>query len=100
MINEHQRTLNPDKLREDMTGMSGILDSEIISDITTLFQLYHSGMNEFGTKLENLDSEFQTRFNYNPIHHMEARMKDVSSLFKKMQTSERALASIMCFFVA
>ncbi|MFZ2588393.1 GTP pyrophosphokinase [Paucilactobacillus nenjiangensis] len=85
MINEHQNSLNPSRIREEMRNVANSITPEQIGQLTTLFQLYHSGMNEFGTKLENLDAEFHTRYDYNPIHHMEARMKDVASLFNKMK---------------
>ena len=35
--------------------------------------------------LEILDSEFRTKFSYNPIHHIEDRLKSPQSIFEKMQ---------------
>lgn len=47
--------------------------------------LYESAIREVKTKLEILDSEFRTKFSYNPIHHIEDRLKSPESIFKKMQ---------------
>ena len=88
MINEHQNGLNPSKIKADVKDIVNIITPEQIGELTNLFQLYHSGMNEFGTKLENLDAEFHTRLDYNPIHHMESRMKDVTSLYNKMNKKD------------
>lgn len=45
---------------------------------------YHSAIREVSTKLEILDDEFHVRYDYNPIHHMECRMKSPQSLFEKL----------------
>ncbi|MDD3308283.1 MAG: GTP pyrophosphokinase family protein, partial [Acetobacterium sp.] len=37
------------------------------------------------TKLEILDEEFQVRYDHNPIHHMEYRLKAPQSIAEKMQ---------------
>ena len=47
--------------------------------------LYESAIREVKTKLEILDSEFRTKYSYNPIHHIENRLKSPESIFKKMQ---------------
>ncbi|MEG0874665.1 MAG: GTP pyrophosphokinase family protein [Clostridiales bacterium] len=46
--------------------------------------IYRSAMSELGTKLENLDEEFHVRFDRNPIHHMEARLKSPQSIIDKL----------------
>lgn len=46
---------------------------------------YHSAIREISTKLEVLDDEFHVRYDYNPIHHMECRLKSPKSLFEKME---------------
>lgn len=46
---------------------------------------YHSAIREVSTKLEILDDEFQVRYDYNPIHHMECRLKTPKSLFEKLE---------------
>ena len=50
-----------------------------------LEHLYESAIREVKTKLEILDSEFRTKYAYNPIHHIESRLKSPQSLFEKMQ---------------
>lgn len=46
-------------------------------------QIYKAGIKEIRTKLEILDEEFQTKFSYNPIHHIESRLKSFKSIASK-----------------
>jgi Uncharacterized protein conserved in bacteria len=46
--------------------------------------LYHSAIKEVSTKLEILDDEFHAKMDYNPIHHMECRVKSIQSTFAKI----------------
>lgn len=55
-----------------------------LTDFARLNQLYESALNEVATKLENLDAEFHVNYNYNPIHHLEGRMKSPQSIAEKM----------------
>lgn len=48
-------------------------------------QLYSAGIKEIKTKLEILDDEFRTRHDYNPIHHIETRLKSPRSVIAKLQ---------------
>ncbi len=50
-----------------------------------LEHLYDSAIREVKTKLEILDSEFRTKYAYNPIHHIEDRLKSPQSMFEKMR---------------
>ncbi|MBP1563138.1 MAG: GTP pyrophosphokinase family protein [Oscillospiraceae bacterium] len=50
-----------------------------------LEHLYDSAIREVKTKLEILDSEFRTKYSYNPIHHIEDRLKSPESMFKKLR---------------
>ena len=50
-----------------------------------LEHLYDSAIREVKTKLEILDSEFRTKYSYDPIHHIEDRLKSPESMFKKLQ---------------
>lgn len=50
-----------------------------------LEHLYESAIREVKTKLEILDSEFRAKYAYNPIHHIESRLKTPQSLLGKMQ---------------
>lgn len=48
-------------------------------------QIYRAAIKEIKTKLEILDEEFQARYDHNPIHHMEYRLKSPQSIAEKMQ---------------
>lgn len=50
-----------------------------------LEHLYESAIREVKTKLEILDSEFRTKYAYNPIHHIEDRLKSPDSILEKIQ---------------
>lgn len=47
--------------------------------------LYESAIREVKTKLEILDSEFSTKYSYNPIHHINDRLKSPQSMIEKLQ---------------
>ena len=47
--------------------------------------IYNCAIREVSTKLDNLDDEFQVRYDYNPIHHMESRLKTIKSILEKME---------------
>lgn len=73
----------------NMTGeMRLLLGQENMQEITALanyYQLCRGGVNEVGTKLENLDADYQLQHDHNPIHHIEQRMKDIRSLLHKLR---------------
>ena len=46
---------------------------------------YQAAIREVQTKLEILDSEFQTKHRRNPIHHMQNRLKSVTSIMEKLE---------------
>lgn len=48
-------------------------------------QIYRAAIKEIKTKLEILDEEFQSKYDHNPIHHMEYRLKSPESIIIKMQ---------------
>ena len=50
-----------------------------------LQQLYNSGIKEIKTKLEILDDEFSVRYDHNPVHHIEYRLKSPKSIIEKLQ---------------
>ena len=49
-----------------------------------LEHLYESAIKEVKTKLEILDSEFKTKYDHNPIHHLEERVKSPQSILEKL----------------
>ena len=83
MILERQNVINLKQLQSELGGMDERPEIDELAKFIKLFQLYQSGQKEISTKLENLDSEFQVNYDYNPIHHMESRMKSMQSLIKK-----------------
>jgi len=85
MILERQNVINLKKLQSQLGGLDNRPDLAELAKLLKMFQLYQSGQREISTKLENLDSEFQVNFDYNPIHHMESRMKDMQSLLQKAE---------------
>ena len=56
-----------------------------IQELRALHQLYNGAIREMRTKLENLDDEFRTRYDHNPIHHIESRLKKIASILDKLQ---------------
>ena len=59
--------------------------SDNLQDFFELMQLYNSAIREVRTKLETLDEEFHVRYNHNPIHHIESRLKSPQSIFEKLK---------------
>jgi len=83
--------MNFDKIRQAnaaYTAENSFQNSEEFVDIRKFFaiqQLYNSAMKEIKTKLEILDEEFQVKFDHNPIHHMEYRLKSPKSIVEKLE---------------
>ena len=64
------------------------IDSSVGIDIQCYMnqmQMYNAGIKEIRTKLEVLDEEFQTKYSYNPIHHIESRLKSFKSIIAKVK---------------
>lgn len=74
--------------KEVPSDFSGLMIKEemvdIFDDFVALQQVYSAGIKEIRTKLEILDEEFQVRFDHNPIHHMEYRLKSPKSILGKL----------------
>lgn len=69
------------------TALNAMMKSpsfEIISNYIQIQQIYESGIKEIKTKLEILDSEFKIKYDHNPIHHIESRLKKPDSIAKKL----------------
>lgn len=58
-----------------------------------LEHLYESAIREVKTKLEILDSEFKTKYDYNPIHHIEDRLKSPQSIMEKLRRKGKTFNS-------
>ena len=51
----------------------------------SLFKKYDAAIREMKTRFEILDADLEYRFNRNPIHHMESRLKTPKSVYEKLQ---------------
>lgn len=58
---------------------------ESAKQFVELQQLYSAAIKEIYTKLEILDQEFEVKYDYNPIHHIEYRLKSVKSIAGKIE---------------
>ncbi len=59
--------------------------TEIKKGFSVQQQLYQAAIKEIRTKLEILDEEFQVKYDHNPIHHIESRLKSIESIVKKLE---------------
>lgn len=77
------------KGRKNLTGDLANADIEEIvdhmGDFIDLMQVYRGALHEISTKLEILDDEYHVRYEHNPIHHMERRVKSVQSIIGKLR---------------
>ena len=64
-----------DKLLKKLKGLK---------EFASMQQLYNAAIKEVTTKLEVLDEEFKVRFDHNPIHSIESRLKAPRSIFGKL----------------
>lgn len=58
---------------------------ELVKTFVDLRMRYHAAIKEISTKLEVLDNEFSVKHDYNPIHHMECRLKTIDSIMEKIK---------------
>lgn len=68
--------------------IEALIGSSLEIDIQSFMNqmlIYNSGIKEIRTKLEILDDEFQTKYSYNPIHHIESRLKSIKSIVEKVK---------------
>ncbi|KNZ40384.1 GTP pyrophosphokinase [Acetobacterium bakii] len=59
--------------------------NENLKDFVLQQQVYRAAIKEIKTKLEILDEEFEARYDHNPIHHMEYRLKAPKSIVEKLK---------------
>lgn len=83
MILERNNVLNIFQLQTNFNN-----DYTQAKELIRLYDLYKAESNEICTKLNNLDEEFQVNYDYNPIHHMETRLKSLESLTKKLKKKD------------
>ena len=48
--------------------------------------VYEAAIREINARLQTLDSEFSFKFMHNPIHHIESRVKSLTSIVKKLHS--------------
>ncbi len=66
-------------------------EEQILSNLDGYLQLqqvYKAAISEITTKLTILDEEFRYRYDHNPIHHMESRLKSPQSIVLKLKKKE------------
>ena len=56
-------------------------------DYKQLRGVYAAAIREINARLTTLDQEFSFRNRHNPIHHIESRVKSLSSIIKKLQVT-------------
>ena len=62
-------------------GKEKIEVNEIYRDLS---MRYSAAIKEISTKLEVLDIEYRLKHDYNPIHHMQTRLKSLDSIMEKI----------------
>lgn len=60
-------------------------DYEIQQQFLQMSHLYDAAIREIRTRLEILDREFSIHYAYNPIHHIDSRLKSPRSIVEKLQ---------------
>ena len=48
--------------------------------------VYEAAIREIDARLKTLDSDFSFRYQHNPIHHIDSRVKSLSSIVKKLHS--------------
>ena len=81
--------IDPKDSRSGFENAFGAPDSpdveKTILEFSSRMQIYNAGIKEIRTKLEILDEEFKAKYAYNPIHHIESRLKTPRSILKKVK---------------
>lgn len=70
-------TLDAQALESRLGHVRGFLEMQ---------QVYRAAISEVSTKLETLDAEFRVRYEHNPIHHIESRLKSPQSIMAKLKS--------------
>ena len=71
-------------------------DDEMLRQLDGYLQMqhvYNAAIREVTTKLQILDEEFQCRYDHNPIHHMESRLKTPRSIVGKLRRREEEVSA-------
>ena len=65
--------------------MAAANDSWAQKQYMEMVQLYDGAIREMRTKVEVLDAEFRVRYDRNPIHHIDSRLKSPKSIADKLR---------------
>ena len=76
--------LQIDKLVQSADVFIKAEDLQKVKDFSVTYQMYSAAIKEIRTKLEILDDEFKIKFDYNPIHNIESRLKAPASIVEKL----------------
>ena len=79
---------NEQIMQINLTENNPMGDPAIIEKLQGFFALqqqYGAAIKEVRTKLEVLDDEFRVKFDHNPIHHMEYRLKSPHNMVEKLR---------------
>lgn len=77
--------LNKDQQYSMLTYLAGNEQvQETFYGYVEMQQLYRAAIKEISAKLEILNDEFMVRYDHNPIHHMQSRLKTPQSLVAKL----------------
>lgn len=84
MDKEKQRTYELEPVQQLLPQDAQEKIMEQLFQFLELEHLFESAIKEVKTKLEILDSEFKTKYDHNPIHHLEDRVKSPQSIMEKL----------------
>ncbi len=81
----------------DFLGLNDLMDNDVAifqnaKKFVEMQQLYNAAIKELYTKLEILNEEFQVKYDYNPIHHIETRLKSAKSILDKLEKRDLPLS--------
>ena len=74
---------------EKQLSQPGADFQRMMEDFFSIQCRYSAAMREIRTKLEILDDEFQIKHKRNPIHHMQSRLKSISSITEKLRRKQQ-----------
>ena len=80
---EDNRSLIVENIADAVENDETVLN--LAKDFLAMQHVYSAGIKEIQTKLEILDEEFHVKYDYNPIHSIESRLKSPKSLYNKMK---------------
>ncbi len=81
-----QNTAMPTRAQAEIAASAqGIPLTDAMKEFRTQMHLYRAGIRTVEMKLQTLDEEFHAKYDYNPIHHIETRLKEPRSIFHKME---------------